>query len=477
MKPLILFEVLELPWSVLQMYVQDHPESHLAYLLGHSLSASVITEPAKELRFWVASTTMHRGVSQHTHGLKFINQTEQLTHPPIWVELARQGRRIGVFGASYSHAWKDAAPDQTAFYIPEKFAPDNWAMPARAVPYQRLVRLISRLTDQGRGKVSARLLSSVAVLQFLLLRIVGLRFGAIASFARQWRISFLWSSRNLVGARLAFSEFLALYDLKRPDFGLFVTGAVATALHNGISVYLNARKHGKSQADSRVSLALDELNAEVGMLLAVAAKQDATLVLTSGYGQVNIADVKPLNSKQHFWLLLKPHKLIAWLGLDQSAQVLPSMMPCATLLFCSDVDQDKAIKRLNQLRRMGDDAPLFYIEEGTCCISFKTMPDEASIRSRLISCREPDGTQLSLPIDQLGLVERKRRKLTGEHKPGGVLLVYRPEFKGAARLADIPAAAIAPTLIEALGAKAPPNMHPPTWGLLQKFHDWSNKQQ
>ena len=483
MKPLILFEVLELPWFVLQMYAKDHPESHLAYVLGHSLTASVITESTKDLRFWVASTTMHRGVSQHTHGLKFINQTEPLIHPPIWVALARQGRRIGVFGASYSHAWKDAVPEQTAFYVPEKFAPDNWAMPARAVAYQRLLRLISQLTDQGRGKVSARLLSSVAIIQFLLLRLVGLHFGDIRSIALRWRLSFLWSSKNLIGARLAFNEFLALYELEKPDFSLFVTGAVATALHSGINLYLNARKHGKSQAASKVSFALDELNDQVGMLLAVAAQRKATLVLTSGYGQANIADDIYNNDKTHsnsnsirrYWVLHKPDKLIAWLGLDKSAQVLPSMMPCATLWFESDVDRDQAIKRLNQLRRIGDDAPLFYIEEGPCCISLKTMPDEASLRSAMVRCRRPDGTQLSLPINRVGLVERKRRKLTGEHSPGGVLLVYRPEFTGAARLADIPAAAIASTLIEALGARAPPNMHPPAWGLLQKFRDWSHK--
>ena len=481
MKPLILFEVLELPWFLLQMYAKDHPESHLASLLGHSLTASVITESTKNLRSWVASTTMHRGVSQHTHGLKFINQKEPLIHPPIWVALARQGRRIGVFGASYSHAWKEAVPEQTAFYVPEKFAPDNWAMPARAVAYQRLLRLMSRLSDQGRGKVSARLLSSVAIIHFLSIRILGLRFGDIRFIALRWRLSFLWSSKNLIGARLAFNEFLALYELEKPDFSLFVTGAVATALHSGINLYLNARKHGKSQAASKVSFALDELNDQVGMLLAVAAQRKATLVLTSGYGQANIGDRTHNNDKTHsnsitrFWVLLKPDKLNAWLGLDKSAKVLPSMMPCATLWFESDVDRDKAIERLNQLRRIGDDAPLFYIEKDACCISLKTMPDEASIRSAMVSCREPDGTQLSVPINQLGLVERKRRKLTGEHSPGGVLLVYRPEFTGAARLADIPAAAIAPTLINAMGAKAPPNMHPPAWDLLQKFRDWSHK--
>lgn len=473
MKPLILFEVLELPWFVLRMYAKDNPESHLAYLLGHSLNARVITEPAKELRFWVASTTTHRGVSQYTHGLKFINQTEQPTHPPIWVELARQGLRIGVFGASYSHAWKDAVPDRTLFYVPDKFAPDNWATPARAVPYQRLLRLLSRLTDKGHGKLSARLLGGVAILHFLLLRVIRLRFGAIRYLARRWQFSVLKPSGNLIGARLAFNEFLTLYDLNKPDFGLFVSSAVATTLHKGINLYLNARKHGKSQADTKVSLALDELDAEIGMLLAVAAQEQATLVVTSGYGQVQVTGDKTSASEQRFWLLLKPHKLITWLGIDHCTQVLPSMMPCATLWFRCDDDRDKTVKRLNQLRRVGDDAPMFYIESDTCCISIKAMPDEVSMRSGLVRYRELNGARSSLPISQLGLVERKRRKLAGEHKPGGVLLVHRPEFRGATWLADVDIAAIAPTLIEALGAKAPPSMHSPAFGLLQKFRDWS----
>lgn len=475
MRPLILFEVLELPWFVLQMYAKDNPKSHLAYLLGHSLNARVITEPAKELRYWVSSTTTHRGVSQDIHGLKFVNQTENLTHPPIWVELARQGLRIGVFGAPYSHAWKDAVPDRTLFYVPDKFAPDNWATPARAVAYQRLLRLLSRLTDQGHGKVSARLLGGVAILHFLLLRVMRLRFGAIRYLARRWRFPVWRSTSNLIGARLAFNEFLTLYDLKKPDFGLFVSSAVATTLHNGINLYLNACKRGKSQAATRVSLALDELDAEVGMLLAVAAQEQATLVVTSGYGQVQITNDKDSESEQRFWLLLKPHKLITWLGVDNCIQMLPSMLPCATLWFRCDADRDKTVERLNQLRRVGDDAPMFYIEEGTCCISLKAMPDEVSMRSGLVRYREPNGARSTLPISQLGLVERKRRKLAGEHTPGGVLLVHRPEFKGASWLSDVDIAAIASTLIEALGAKVPTSMHSPALDLLQKFRDWSHK--
>jgi hypothetical protein len=285
----------------------------------------------------------------------------------------------------------------------------------------------------------------------------------------------LRSPSNLIGARLAFNEFLTLYDLKKPDFGLFVSSAVATTLHTGINLYLNARKRGKSQAATRVSLALDELDAEVGMLLAVAAQEQATLVVTSGYGQVQVTNDKDSESEQRFWLLLKPHKLITWLRVDHCIQMLPSMLPCATLRFRSDADRNKTVKRLNQLRRVGDDAPMFYIEEGICCISLKAMPDEVSMRSGLVSYREPSGARSSLPISQLGLVERKRQKLEGEHRPGGVLLVHRPEFRGATWLADVGIAAIAPTLIELLGAKAPPSMHSPALGFLQKFRDWSRK--
>jgi hypothetical protein len=462
--------VLELPWLVLQLYAKDHPESHLAKLLGNAVCAHVTTEPPKdELRFWVTSTTLHRGVPERVHGLEFINQTDPMEHPPIWVALARQGRSIGVFGASYSHAWKDAVPEQTAFYVPDKFAPDNWASPARAVAYQKMLRLLSRLTDQGHGKTNARLRGSLAILHFLLSKLVQLHLGAIRYLTRGWKLRILESPRAFVSARLAFYEFVTLWKAFKPDFSLFATGALATAMHKGISPYLRALSRDRSAPATPMCLALDELNAEVGMLLEMAARDRATLVVASGYGQAQAPEHDAEPEFQRFWLLHNPTALTQWLGLQGRVTALPAMLPCATLWFRTDADRDSAIEQLSQLRNLGDDTPLFHVETGVRCISLKATPDHASVRDEHVLHRNADGSVRKLPIRALGLVKHSRRTLTGEHSPGGVLLVHQHGGTGATWVPDIAVSAIAPTLMQALGADVPPGMQPVCTALFEQM--------
>jgi hypothetical protein len=469
--PFILFEVLELPWLVLQLYVKDNPDSHLARLLARSLCAHVITEePARdELRFWVTSATMHRGVSQSVHRLEFINQIDPLAYPPMWVELARQGRRIGVFGASFSHPWKDAALPQTAFYVPDKFAPDDWATPVRAIAYHRMLRFLSRLTDQGHGKSHARLHGSLAIFHFLLSRIIRLRFGAVRFLTRGWNLHIFRLPRASVSARLAFYEFITLHKLRKPDFSLFATGALATALHKGISPYLQASARDKSRRPTPMAFALDELNAEVGMLLEVADRTNATLVVASGYGQEQSGDDGAIEDDQSFWLLLHPDMLIKWMGLQTSARAVPSMLPCTTLWFDSGENQSLAVQQLNQLRNQDDGTPLFHLEEGERCISLKATPNAHSLRSGHVQYRFGDGQGHDLPMDGLGLVERRRKALAGDHAPGGVLIVHRHDYAGETWVADVDVAAIAPTLMLAMGAKPSAAMNPPAQELLQKM--------
>ena len=285
-KSLILFEVPELPWDVLHLYVQDHPNSNLARLLNQSARANVISEPdEQELRYWVTSATMYRGVSQSVHGLRFLNQKETLQHPPLWVTLAQQGLSVGVFGASYSHVWKDEVPEQTLFYVPEKFAPDNWTKPQRAVTHQRFLRVMSRLTDQGHGKISARVRGSIAVAHFLLSKARRLHMGVLIDLFRRWGFSLFQQHRTLLRARLVYSAFTRLHEKYRPDFSILTSGTIGTALHLSLASYLQAHERQSTGAETLLGQALDELDSEVGSLMAVAEREQSTLVLASGYGQ------------------------------------------------------------------------------------------------------------------------------------------------------------------------------------------------
>ena len=86
---LLLYELNEVPLRVLKLYVKEKPHSSFAYLLNKGLMAKTFTFDEGELHPWSTWPTVHRGVSNKKHNIKFINQDLNCAKEfkPIWNQL------------------------------------------------------------------------------------------------------------------------------------------------------------------------------------------------------------------------------------------------------------------------------------------------------------------------------------------------------------------------------------------------------
>ena len=101
LKKLIIYELNEVPIRVLEKYILTNPKSNLSYICKVGVLKKTITTDEGELHPWSTWPTVHRGVNNKTHQIKFINQdlSEAKTWPPIWEVLLGKNISIGIFGS------------------------------------------------------------------------------------------------------------------------------------------------------------------------------------------------------------------------------------------------------------------------------------------------------------------------------------------------------------------------------------------
>ena len=104
-QPLVVYELNEVPWRVVDWYVRRKPDSALARMLNQANTLTTLTRDEGELHPWTTWPTLHRGVPNSMHNIRFINQSlaEASAYPPVWEALQSSGKRVGLFGSLQSY--------------------------------------------------------------------------------------------------------------------------------------------------------------------------------------------------------------------------------------------------------------------------------------------------------------------------------------------------------------------------------------
>ena len=84
-QPLLLYELNEVPWCVVDWYVARRPNSAIAQLLVGGHTFTTVTRDEGELHPWTTWPSLHRGAYNTEHRIKFINQdlTVANSFPPL----------------------------------------------------------------------------------------------------------------------------------------------------------------------------------------------------------------------------------------------------------------------------------------------------------------------------------------------------------------------------------------------------------
>lgn len=232
-RKIVLFELNEVSWELLDRYCASHAGSTLARVLPQCEQIVTVASDAV-LSPWITWPTVHRGVSDAVHGIRHLGQPTTVADaesPPVWQTLAGNGVRTGVFGSLHSYP-VPADPANYAFYVPDVFADSPECIPSWVTPFQALNLDMTR--ESGRNV--ARSLPLLAGIKVLLgAQRLGLRLSTLVSTAAQliterlrpWRRT----RRRSIQGMWAADVFLRLLTRERPGFATFFTNHVGSSLH------------------------------------------------------------------------------------------------------------------------------------------------------------------------------------------------------------------------------------------------------
>ena len=143
---LLLVELNEVPYRVIDTYCRDRPDSNLARVMAASTQYETVTEDRLALDPWISWATLHRGVNDEMHQILHLGQVAEEVDqqfPPIWRILQERGLRVGVFGSLHSSNLPPGVEDY-AFYLPDYFDAHVFAHPAGLLPFQELNLAMTR---------------------------------------------------------------------------------------------------------------------------------------------------------------------------------------------------------------------------------------------------------------------------------------------------------------------------------------------
>ena len=108
MKPkIILYELNEVPKRLINYYVKNFPNSAFARIISEGMIVETFQYNG-ELHPWSTWPTVHRGVDNRIHNIRYLNQDLEYSskYKPIWEILVENNISVGVFG-SYNHFLKE----------------------------------------------------------------------------------------------------------------------------------------------------------------------------------------------------------------------------------------------------------------------------------------------------------------------------------------------------------------------------------
>lgn len=458
--PVVLYELNEVPWRVVDWYIAQRPASQLAAMLRASQTYTSHTKDQGELHPWSTWPTLHRGVYNTTHRLRFINQdrTCAAAYPPIWEVLARKGKRVGVFGSLQSYP--PPADLDFAFYIPDTFAPGPETVPPRYACFQA-VNLQQTQADGGVPK-SVRLDSALA---WNLLRLFGngLSLRTTAKLATQLvnerRSPLFRARRAILQAPLSFDVFHHALLQTRPDFCTYFTNHVAGIMHRYWKYafpedfdYTPAGASDIFHAESLL-VALDYADEQIAALRAYADRHGGYLYIASSMGQEAIH----WGPEQDELRVEHLERFVRAIGFEASFEPVMAMHPNFTVRLNSASDARELAERIKTLLGPRGNPAFYDFDFEGSTVSFSIGCDLDLVKAEALTTAA--GKRYSL--DELG-IERMRRDVgTGYHQPRGIVLRYGPDVEPRDDRRDIESIHVAPLIYADLRLPELAIHHPP----------------
>lgn len=451
---ILIYELNEVPWKVLDAYIKQRPASFLANKLGNCQALTTICKDEGELHPWSTWPTLHRGVSNSEHGIKFINQDKSCAEkfPPIWEILSSNMIDVGVFGSLQSYP--PPRNEKYCFYVPDTFAPDSESYPNIGKCFQEV-----NLRLAGKNKAIASGITLEDAFSVIKLLRAGVRPANFLRVIGQLALETIDNKhkgfRPAMQPIIGFDVFLSLMSTSRPKFATFFTNHVAGLMHRywknlfpeDFSVGANAR-HQSTIQDKFILRGMDIADRQIETMYRFAKTHSYEFIVASSMGQEAVDRGKYIPE-----LIIRDDKLfVSALGYDTSEVVMrPSMQPDVVFEAYDDQLIREFAKACCDLTDENDQS-IFAVKYpprgGTLNLSLRgtsALADKGNIVMR--------GRKHG--IEELGLKVFERDQGTGYHVPEGVMLWWGDSKLTARDRQVIDTRSVLPTILDFYGLPVP----------------------
>jgi len=458
-RDVILYELNEVPWEVVDYYVQRRPESNLAALItgGHSLTTiHEDSEKLQGLQPWRTWPSLH--TSSYDHNSFDLGQDPATFRgEAIWDVAENAGLSVGLFGPLQS--WPPRQFAHGGFYVPDTFSKDSKTYPPQM---QRFQQFNLAMTSENSFSADAPLDLKTFLATGVDLVRQGLTPRSASTLAthliRERKEPRYKAFRPSLQVVPSFDLYWRLHRKIEPRLSIFFTNHVASMMHRfwGDAIPGYTEKHNYVADDvygSFIVAAMDFTDQQLGRIRKYMASHPQTVVVVAasmGQGPIEIRF-----TDRGLFVLEDHQRLVSQLGL-KPAELGLAMYPMLSLIFADEADAAAAVGPLASVVAEGG-GPLFtrFRPEGRT-LSFAIdnfaveKADEESGKSTRLQYT-PAGQQPGAvgALNDLGLGFRARigGDNTAYHVPEGILLAYGQGISPEPSRKEVDVLDVAPSLL------------------------------
>jgi len=430
-RKMILLELNEVPFKVIDYFVNKHPNSALAFTLSKSKQYVTYTEDKGHLHPWSTWPTVHRGVDNQTHQIKdFGENLDDLNkkYPAIWQILNQSNINTGVFGSLHSYPLPKNV-NSYSFYIPDTFAWGPETHPKNIEAFQAfnlsMVKSSARNVNSGLDKKAAlrfgAKIFSMGVRNKTLLSVVD---QLISEKISPWKVTRRRSFQSIVG----FDIFLKQLKKNKPDFCTFFSNHVAATMHRYWAATFpedydefHLSEEWKLKYQGEIEYAMLKFDAFLKDILSFISKNPSyKLIIASSMGQES---TKAIEQKSE--LMAKNSALfLSKFGIQSSDyQELPAMHPQYNFTFHSDNTRQKLIDDLLGFKIKGNPVKTRTKDNGFLSIDF----GHINLEDGDISLNEKPIKDVDFGLENVPIQEEASG--TAYHTSEGSLIIYSAQYQ------------------------------------------------
>jgi hypothetical protein len=477
-RDVILYELNEVPWTVVDYYVARRPQSNMAAMIDGGQSLTTIHEDSEKLQGlqpWRTWPSLHTSTYDH-NSFDLGQDPATFRGDPIWDVAERAGLSVGLFGPMQS--WPAREFTHGGFYVPDTFSQDSKTYPESLQRFQSFnLAMTSENGFSPDAALSPKMLLGTGV-DLLRQGLTAKSTGTLA--AHLVRERFDPRNRAFRSAMQVVPGFDLYWRLQRkhqPRLSIFFTNHVAGMMHrfwgDAMPGYTDAHDYVADDVyGGFIMAAMDLVDGQLGRIRKyLTAHPQSMLVLAASMGQ---GPIENKEIEQGLFVLDDHAGLASRLGLN-APELGRAMYPMLSLVFAGDAEAQAAVAPLESVVAEGV-GPLFtrFRVEGktvTFAIDYTlgNAEHELGMSTRLrFRPAGADSDVTGMPAD-LGLAFRHRvgDANTGYHIPEGILLAYGSGVSADPSRKEVDVLDVAPSLLaNVLGVEPAPSMQ----GIPSLFH-------